>query len=139
MLLLSLFLAATVTTSQPATVSRCQVAGTVQGSEPAVAPATAPERISLSLKINSVEDKCSSDFPKDTTVAFILVKNNIKPGDNLTTGTILDTSVAYIYKNAASIESYKIVNDTKQNPTTPETESFWIRLINAIKKLFGWK
>lgn len=144
MFLLPLLLAATVTTSQPAAISKCQVTGTVQGSEPAVAPATAPERISLELKINSVEDKCSGDFPKDTTVAFILVKNNIKSGDNLAKGTVLDASVAYVYKNSASIESYKIVTPEKQNPAvtaqaSSQKESFFTWLINAIKKLFGAK
>lgn len=145
MLLLSILLAATVTTTQPTVISECQVTGTVQESKSVPAPEGAPERTSLKLMINSTDEKCVGVFPKNTIVPFFITKNNIKSGDSLSVGTRLEASITYLYKDTASIKSYKIVAPEKQGPpvptaqVVPNKESFFSWLINAIKRLFGGK
>ncbi len=145
MLLLSILLAATVTTTQPTVISECQVTGTIQESKSMPAPEGAPERTSLKLMIDSTDEKCVGVFPKNTVVPFFITKNNIKPGDSFSVGTRLEASITYLYKDTASIKSYKIVTSEKQGPPVPTAqvvqnkESFITSIINAIKKLFGWK
>lgn len=141
MLLFSLLLAATVSKTTPAVVPECQVNATVQ--EVSLQPSAA--QYTLKLKINTVEDKCSGIFPKGTVIPMFINKTEVKQGDNLVKGTIIEGVITY--KDTAIIKSYKLAasEQASLSPAAPAaaaaagqtTESFFTWLITTIRGLFS--
>lgn len=158
MLLLSILLAATVTTTQPAVVPKCQITGTVEEANlqpafevpcvktnncPANFQGSWPEGYLVKLKINSIDSMCSVLTPKDSTTSVFISKAIVKKGDSFSKGMNIEGLASY--KEMVALESYKIVAPEKQSPSiptaqaVPNKESFFSWLINAIKRLFGGK